>query len=113
MSDALSARLDAVTRQHAAVSEADQLLADAVTAAHAITVSALERLGRIETEIETAAAAPAEFAPDSPAGALEFQRFLLSKQREIVAVVSEASDQAAAKTAVLQQLMDSYRAPRN
>ncbi len=111
--DAVTARLDAVTRQGVALSEADRRLADAVAGAHAVVVSALERLNHIQTEIDTVAtslgADPSAFATDTAAGALEFQRFLLAKQREIVAVVERASADAAAKAEVLERLRDSYR----
>ncbi len=109
--DALQARLDSVTTRDAALSEADNRLAEVVAAAHAVAVTALERLNRIQAEIDTAAAASTAFAIDTPAGALEFQRFLLSKQHEIVAVVSQAAEEAEAKTAALQDLLDSYRVP--
>lgn len=111
--DAVTARLDAVTRQGAALSEADRQLADAVAGAHAVVVSALEQLNHIQTEIDTVATSlggdPSGFATDTPAGALEFQRFLLAKQREIVAVVERASAEAAAKAEVLERLRESYR----
>ena len=87
--------------------------ADAVAGAHAVVVSALEQLNHIQTEIDTVAtsldADPSAFATDTPAGALEFQRFLLAKQREIVAVVEQASAEAAAKAEVLERLRESYR----
>ena len=70
--DAVTARLDAVTRQGAALSEADRQLADAVAGAHAVVVSALEQLNHIQTEIDTVATSlggdPSGFATDTPAG---------------------------------------------
>ena len=69
--DAVTARLDAVTRQGAALSEADRQLADAVAGAHAVVVSALEQLNHIQTEIDTVATFaggdPSAFATDTPA----------------------------------------------
>lgn len=109
--DAVAARLNSVTERDTALSDADRRLAEVVAGAHAVAVAALERLNSIQAEIDTAVAVPAAFAMDTPAGALEFQRFLLSKQHEIVAVVSRAADEAEAKAAALQQLLDSYRTP--
>ena len=54
---------------------------------------------------------PSVLAADTPTGALELQRFLLAKQREIVTAVSEASAEASAKVEALQRLRDSYRVP--
>ena len=42
-------------------------------------------------------------------GTREFQKFLVAKQREILAVVSAARDLDAAKAAVLQELRQHYR----
>lgn len=111
--DAVTARLDAVSRRGAALSEADRLLADAVVGAHGVVVAALERLNHIQAEIDAAATAlvadTSAFATDTSAGALEFQRFLLAKQREIVALVEQASTEAAMKAEVLERIRDSYR----
>ncbi len=108
--DAVAARRDSMTQRQAVLTDADHRLAEAVAGAHALTVRALERLQRIEADIETAASAPEALALDTAAGAHAFQRLLLDKQHEIIAVVTEAVDEAASKTAVLQELLNSYRA---
>ncbi len=108
-SDTLQARLDALSQRHSGVAEADRRLADAVATAHAVTVAALEHLDRIEAEIDSAVTAAQVLALDAPAGARDMQRFLIAKQREILAVVTEASEQSAMKTAVVQELLDAYR----
>jgi Domain of unknown function (DUF4226) len=110
--DALRARLDALSQRHTLVAEADRRLADTVTSAHAVTVGALAQLDRIEAEIESAVSTARTCAVDTSAGARELQRLLIAKQREILVVVSEADEQSAMKTAVVQELLDTYRPPR-
>jgi len=109
--DASQKRLTALIDRHRTAAEADLLLADAIRTAHAATVAALKRLDDIEAEIEGAVAAQNGLAVDTGVGARELQRFLVAKQREIISVVADASDQAAAKTVVVQRLLDAYRSP--
>lgn len=106
---ALQSRLSALAHRHGAIGEADRRFADAVSSAHAITVQALAALDRIETEIEATVAEQQQRSIDTPAGARDLQRYLLDKQREIQAVVTAAHDQAARKTAVIQEILDTYR----
>ncbi len=105
----LRARLSALSERQGAVAEADRRLAAALAAAYASTLGALERLDRIEAEIESAVAAPRAFASDTTAGARELQRFLIAKQREIVEVIAEAAEQSELKAASVQQLTQMYR----
>ncbi|HEX5144033.1 MAG TPA: DUF4226 domain-containing protein [Mycobacterium sp.] len=97
----------ALADRHAELVDADRLLADAVTTAHTTTVEALAALDRIEGEIETAVAG--HLTEDGPAAAHELQRFLIAKQREIIAVVTEARDRAQAKATAVRELADAYR----
>lgn len=107
--DAVAARLAALSQRHDELAEADLKLASAVSDAHAVTAGALSRLDHIEHEIESAVAAQDTLALDTVAGAHDWQRFLLAKQREIIAIVTEANEQASAKAAVLQELLASYQ----
>lgn len=106
--DAMQSRSAALSGRRVDIAEADNLLAAAVSSAHAISVGALAALDRIEADIETAVADPSTFALDTTAGARALQRFLLAKHREIIAVVTDAQAEAAAKTAAVQELQSSY-----
>jgi hypothetical protein len=98
----------ALARQHAAAAEADHALAEALASAHAATVESVRRLDAIAAEIERAVANQAAIGLDTSMGAREFQRFLIAKQREIQAVVAEAHELDAAKTALLEKLSVHY-----
>ncbi len=100
----------ALARQHAAAADADRALAEALASAHAATVEGIRRLDVIAAEIESAVANQAVVGLDTALGAREFQRFLIAKQREIQAVVSEAHELDAAKKALLETLTAHYTA---
>ncbi len=102
-------RLVTLSKRYRAVAEADRRLGEALSAAHMAARTALDRLDRIEVEVEAAAADPHAFAADTAAGARALQRFLIGKQREIIAVVAEAADEAKLKTDALTELTDLYR----
>lgn len=78
----------ALAARYEAVVAADQVLAAAVTDAHNLAVEALGRLDAIGVEIENAVTQQHLLALDTSAGAREFQRFLLDKHRDIIAVVT-------------------------
>jgi hypothetical protein len=100
-----------LARQHSAAAEADRVLAEALASAHAATVEGVSRLDTIAAEIDDAVRNQAAIAIDTPAGAREFQRFLVAKQKEIIAVVSHARELDRAKKAVLETLGPQYVAP--
>jgi len=100
----------ALSTRHTAASEADRALADALASAHAATVEGIRRLDAIAAEIDSAVTNQAAFSIDTAVGAREFQRFLVAKQREISAVVSDAQELGSAKTAVLDRLGEHYGA---
>jgi hypothetical protein len=108
---AMQGRQAALARQHSAAAEADRGLADALAAAHAATVEGARRLGTIAAEIDDAVQNQAALAVDTPLGAREFQRFLIAKQREIIAVVLHAHELDGAKKTVLETLRSQYAAP--
>jgi Domain of unknown function (DUF4226) len=107
---AIQARQAALAKHHDAVAEADRVLAEALAGAHAAMRESVRRLDAIADEIERAVPGQADLAIDTPLGAREFQRFLLAKQREIAAVVTDAHELDRAKRAVLDGLRDQYAA---
>lgn len=106
--DALESARAAVAARDRELADADRELADAVAAAHAIAVEATGQLDAIAAQIE---AAVARQSVDTPVVAHEFARFLVAKQREMVAIISRARADVDAKTAALQQLTDRFRFP--
>lgn len=108
---AIQAKQSVLLTRHSTATDADHLLAEAVAGAHAATVDAISRLDAISAEIDSAVQRQAALAIDTPLGARQFQKFLIAKQREIIAVVSTAKDLSSAKTAVLQGLQQHYTAP--
>lgn len=100
----------ALSTQHAAASDADRALAEALAGAHAATVEGIRRLDAIAAEIDSAVTNQAALGLDTAIGAREFQKFLITKQREISAVVSDARELDGAKKAVLEQLSEHYTA---
>jgi Domain of unknown function (DUF4226) len=100
----------ALSRQRAAAAQADRVLGDALDSAHAATVDGVNRLDAIAAEIDRAVESQVAMGIDTPIGAREFQKFLIAKQREIFAVVSDAHQLDAAKQAMLENLLKHYAA---
>jgi hypothetical protein len=105
---AIGQRETALSKRHTASADADRVLAEALASAHAATVEGVRRLDAIAAEIDAAVSNRAAFSIDTAVGAREFQRFLVVKQREIMAVVSEARELDGAKKAVLDSLGEHY-----
>jgi predicted component of type VI protein secretion system len=108
---AIGERQAALSTRHSAAADADRALADALAEAHAASAEAVRRLDGIAAEIDDAVANQAALALDTAMGAREFQKFLIAKQREISAVVSNAREIAEAKRAVLDTLREHYTGP--
>lgn len=108
---AIQARQAALARQHDAIAEADRVLAEALASTHAAMRESVRRLDAIAVEIDRVAADHAELAVDTSLGAREFQKFLIAKQREIAAVVTEAQELDRAKSAALEGLRAQYETP--
>lgn len=104
----IQAKQAALATQYATVSDADRVLTEVLASAHAATVEGVARLDTIANEIEDAARNQAALGLDTPVGAREFQKFLIAKQREIIAVVTQARKLAATKKAVLEALPTNY-----
>src|ERR1700758_1482292 len=101
---AIQARQSALVNQHGTAAEADRVLAEVLASAHAATRESVRRLDAIGEEIDRAAADRTDLAVDTPIGAREFQRFLVAKQREIAAVVTDAHELDRVKRAELDRL---------
>jgi Domain of unknown function (DUF4226) len=108
---AIRARQSALVSQHSTTAEADRVLAELLASVHAATRESIRRLDAIGEEIDRAATDRADLAVDTPMGAREFQRFLVAKQREIAAVVTDAHALDCMKRAALDHLRAEYAPP--
>ena len=106
--DAIREKQAALSRQHAGAAEADRALAAALADVHAAAVDGVRRLDAIAAEIDHAVENQAALGLDTALGAREFQKFLLAKHREILAVVSDAHELDGAKKVVLEKLRQHY-----
>jgi hypothetical protein len=104
MAAAITARQAALVSRQAAAAAADRGFSEMLSGAHAATVDAVGRLDAIAADID----APAGFATDTPLAARERQRYLIAKQRDIIAVVAEARERNDADTARLTSLRSAY-----
>jgi hypothetical protein len=105
---AIQARQSALANQHNTVADADRVLTEVLASAHAAMRESIRRLDAIADELDRAVSGHANLAVDTPLGAREFQKFLVAKQREIAAVVTDARELDRAKTAVLERLRERY-----
>jgi Domain of unknown function (DUF4226) len=105
--EAIGARQAALSARHEASAEADRALVEALAA----TVEGIRRLDAIAAEIDGAVTNQAALALDTAMGAREFQKFLIAKQQEISAVVSQARGLDESTTAALDKLREHYTAP--
>lgn len=104
---AIRAKQAALADRHRTLAEADQLLAGVLQEAHASAVTARRRIDSIAAEIG-AGVQQAGFAVDTPLGAREFQRYLLARQRELIAIVADGQQDATAKRVLLESLSARY-----
>jgi hypothetical protein len=107
----IAARQTALAARHAASTDADRALAEALAGAHAATIEGIRRLDSIAAEIDGAVANQAALALDTAMGAREFQKFLIAKQQEITAVVAQARELDGTTRASLDKLREHYTAP--
>lgn len=103
--DSLAAARGALRVGDDDLAAADAALADLLGQAHRLAVESAGRIDAVRSEIE---AVVDSGVPGTPAGAAEFGRFLVAKNREIIAIVSEARDASSAKTTALQELSRRY-----
>ncbi|GAT07706.1 DUF4226 domain-containing protein [Mycolicibacterium novocastrense] len=100
---------DSLKGQNSKVAEADRTLAAAVLNAFSNTVEGKQKLAVLQQSIEDAV--NRQTALDTPMGAREFQKFLLSKQKEIIDVVAEADLDDKSKREILAGLYALNAAP--
>lgn len=96
----------ALGQQQTTAAQVDLQVLTAVLNAHATHAGGVAALDRLQREIEHAVAATADL--DTPAGAREFQRYLVDKLRDIRAVVETAGLDSASKAALAAALANLY-----
>ncbi|MGH3563136.1 MAG: DUF4226 domain-containing protein, partial [Mycobacterium sp.] len=87
----------ALSQQQSATADFDRQVIEALLHAHKTTEEGRRLLGDLEVEVESAART---WDLSTAAGAREFQRFLIGKLRQIVAVVQDANDDDTSKQAL-------------
>lgn len=87
-----------LAQQNSAAAQLDLHVVSAILNAHAKTVDGGARLQRLQQEVEAAVRGRTDL--DTPAGARDFQRFLIGKLREIGAVVESAGLDDSSKAAL-------------
>lgn len=103
--DALTTARAALAVADARIAAADRQLADAIRTAHRVAVDSISRLEAVRSDID---AAVVRQRTDIAAGAREFGRFLLDRNRDIAAILEQAQSEAAAGTAALRTLIGEY-----
>jgi hypothetical protein len=101
----------ALAHQNSASSQLDLQVISAILNAHLKTVAGGEALNKLQQETETAVGTRSDL--DTPAGARDFQRFLISKLRDIRAVVANASLDDTSKSALMAAWTSLYDASKN
>ncbi|OBJ51593.1 DUF4226 domain-containing protein [Mycobacterium asiaticum] len=104
---AIRERQNVLAEKYGVAAEADRTLSEVLTSAHQTMLDSIRRLDAIAAEIERTQ--QAELAGDTPLGTREYQRFLVAKQREIAAILTDAQEISKAKSLVLRGLQDRYR----
>jgi hypothetical protein len=87
--DAIRDAEAALARQNSATAQVDLQVVSAVLNAHQKNAEGRDALNRLQNDIEAAVTTRSDL--DTPAGARDFQRFLIGKLRDIRAVVANAS----------------------
>ncbi|MEI7716055.1 MAG: DUF4226 domain-containing protein [Mycobacterium sp.] len=101
----------ALAQQNTASSQLDMQVIAAILNAHRETVEGGEALTALQRDIEAAVDTRSDL--DTPAGARDFQRFLIGKLRDIRAVVLDASLDATSKSALMAAWTSLYEASRS
>lgn len=101
----------ALAQQNSASSQLDMQVITAILNAHLKTVEGKEALSNLQRETEAAVQTRSDL--DTPAGARDFQRFLIGKLRDIRAVVLEASLDDTSKSALMAAWTSLYDASKN
>ncbi|OBJ50855.1 DUF4226 domain-containing protein [Mycobacterium sp. 1423905.2] len=109
--EAIAAAESALAHQNSATSQLDLQVVSAILNAHLSTVEGREALTQLQRAIEAAVRTRSDL--DTPAGARDFQRFLIGKLRDIRAVVANASLDDTSKSALMAAWTSLYNASKN
>lgn len=101
----------ALAQQNSASSQLDMQVISAILNAHLKTVDGREALTKLQQETEAAVQTRSDL--DTPAGARDFQRFLIGKLRDIRAVVLNASLDDTSKSALMAAWTSLYDASKS
>jgi Domain of unknown function (DUF4226) len=104
--DAIRNAEAALAQQNSATAQLDLQVITAVLNAHQQTAEGREALDTLQHEIEAAVRTRSDL--DTPAGARDFQRFLIGKLKDIRAVVAKASLDDTSKSALMAAWMSLY-----
>lgn len=109
--DAIASAEAALAQQNSASSQLDMQVVSAILNAHLSAVDGREALTKLQHETEAAVRIRSDL--DTPAGARDFQRFLIGKLRDIRAVVLNASLDDTSKSALMAAWTSLYDASKN
>ncbi|SPM29775.1 DUF4226 domain-containing protein [Mycobacterium terramassiliense] len=101
----------ALAHQNSASSQLDMQVINAILNAHLNAVEGREALTKLQRETEVAVLTRSDL--DTPAGARDFQRFLIGKLKDIRAVVLNASLDDTSKSALMAAWTSLYDASRH
>ncbi|GBG40948.1 hypothetical protein NJB14197_17180 [Mycobacterium montefiorense] len=108
--EAIAGAEAALAYQNSASSQLDLQVISAIMNAHLRTVEGAEALGALQRDTEAAVQTRSDL--DTPAGARDFQRFLIGKLRDIRAVVMNASLDDTSKSALMAAWTSLYDASK-
>jgi hypothetical protein len=106
--EAIAGAEAALAHQNSASSQLDLQVISAIMNAHLKTVEGREALTKLQRETEAAVQTRSDL--DTPAGARDFQRFLIGKLRDIRAVIANASLDDTSKSALMAAWTSLYDA---
>lgn len=109
--DAIASAEAALAQQNSASSQLDMQVVSAILNAHLSAVDGRDALTKLQQETEAAVRMRSDL--DTPAGARDFQRFLIGKLRDIRAVVLNASLDDTSKSALMAAWTSLYDASKN
>jgi hypothetical protein len=109
--EAMAGAEAALAHQNSASSQLDMQVVAAILNAHQKAVEGREALTKLQRDIETAVLGRSDL--DTPAGARDFQRFLIGKLKDIRAVVANASLDDTSKSALMAAWTSLYNASKN
>jgi hypothetical protein len=109
--DAIAGAEAALSHQNSASSQLDLQVVSAIMNAHLKTVEGAEALSALQHETEAAVQTRSDL--DTPAGARDFQRFLIGKLRDIRAVVVNANLDDTSKSALMAAWTSLYDASKS